>query len=282
MSSELTVIEARKDSGLERLLEIWKYRGFYGFLLREISMRKFRETILGFWWLIVRPLIPAIMVIVTFTQVVQVESGELPYALFFLAGYACWSVFQSTAAFMPRTLRWMQGIMSKTYFPRLLVPLASVGPPLIELAIALVLLALGLLYFFIIDGELYVRGDAWVLVFPLCLLGALMLALASGMVTSVLALLARDVIFSINYFVQILMFLTPVIYPVSAVPESIRPAMFIINPMSVYVEAARWSLTGHGFFDLTWFLVAVGITIFVFSMSVWFFFRSESFLGDTM
>jgi lipopolysaccharide transport system permease protein len=282
MSSEITIIEAKKHSIRSGFREVWKFRSFYGYLLKEISMKKFRGTILGFWWLIIRPLVPTVMAVVTFTFVIKMESYGLPYVIFYLSGFVCWNVFHSTAIFMPRTLLWMQGIMRKTYFPRILVPLSAVGPPLIELGIAMTMFLLALAYFYFTDGVLYLRQDVGILLYPICLFLALILAISLGMVTSVMALLARDVVFSTGYFIQMLMFLTPVIYPISFVPENYRPIIYILNPMAKIVETARWSITGNGVFEASWFYVSIGTTALFFVLACLFFVRSERFLGDVM
>jgi lipopolysaccharide transport system permease protein len=276
----MIVIEARPQTLAARLEALWRYRAFYAFLFQEISMKKFRGTVLGFWWLILRPLIPAAITIVVFTHMVPMESHGLPYAIFFLSGFVTWNAFQATLVFMPRTLLWMRGVMRRTYFPKLLVPLASIGPPLIELAVMLCLLALTVGYFAIAGGGPALRYGWAMLWFPACLILALSFAFAIGTVMSVAALFFRDVVFSVAYFAQLFMFLTPVIYPISFVPEPYRWIVYALNPVAQMVETSRWSLTGLGDFQPLCFLLAAGTIAAAFALSIAFFLRAEAYLAD--
>jgi lipopolysaccharide transport system permease protein len=278
----ITIIEARPKTVGTRLLALWQFRGFYPFLFKEITMRKFRGTLLGFWWLIIRPLVPTVMAIVTFAFIVPIESHGLPYAVFYFSGFITWNVFHATVNFMPRTMLWMQAIMRRTYFPRLLVPFASLGPPLIETALMLGLFALLLIFFQVTTGTMYLQLSWNLLWFPLCLLLALMLAIAVGMITSVMALFVRDIIFTVAYFAQILMFLTPVLYPVSFIPETYRWILYVLNPMAELVEASRWALTGQGDFSLVFLAISAAMVLSAFALSVAFFLRAERYLADEM
>src|SRR5262245_59467333 len=97
--AKITLIEARPTAVGARLLALWQYRGFYPFLFKEILMRRFRGTLLGFWWLIIRPLIPTTMAIIAFTFVVPIESYGMPYSIFYFSGFIAWNVFQATITF---------------------------------------------------------------------------------------------------------------------------------------------------------------------------------------
>ena len=277
----ITVIEARPKTLAARLLALWRYRAFYSFLFQEISMKKFRDTALGVWWLILRPLIPTSITIVIFTFLAPMQSMGLPYAIFFLSGFISWNMFQSTIIFMPRTLLWMQGIMRRTYFPKLLVPFASVGPPLLELLVVLSLFVLSVVYFGI-RGHFHMPWEPQLLLFPICIFLSLTFGFAVGTVLSVVAVFFRDVVFSVGYFAQVLMFLTPVIYPMTFVPANYRWIIYALNPMAQVVEVSRWSLTGVGEFQPYFFLLA-SVTIFIaFALSIAFFLRAETFLADEM
>ena len=210
----LTIIEARPKTLGARLFALWQYRGFYALLLKELTLKKARGTLLGVWWLIIRPLIPAVVAVVTFTFIIRIDTHGLPYVIFFFSGFTTWQIFQGTVGFMPRTLLWMRGMMRRTYFPKLLVPLAAIGPPLIELAITCVLFAAAVVFIFITTGTTHLRFGWVTLWFPACLFLALLFGLSFGMVLSVIALFFRDIIFTVSYFTQLMLFLTPILYPV--------------------------------------------------------------------
>jgi lipopolysaccharide transport system permease protein len=282
-TAPLIVIEARPETMAGNLRALWRYRGFYGFLFKEILMRKARGTLLGVWWLILRPLIPAIGYITAFTVVAPVATGDgVPYPVFFLSGFIPWRLFEGTLTTLPRTLSWTRGIMQRTYFPRLLVPLAGFGPILIELALLVVVFAVT------VGMTVYNGGGMpldlgwhtfWLL--P-CLLGSLLFALAFGMVFSVIALFFRDVVFTVRYVAQLVMFATPVLYPVTFVPEQYRWLIYVFNPMAQMVTVSRLALTGRGEWEpvfLALSFVTVGV---VFALGVIFFLRAEQHLGDQL
>lgn len=277
------VIEARPETVLARLRSLWQYRGFYGFLLKELTMRRARGSLLGVWWLIIRPLIPAAGLIFAFGSVSPVDtSGGVPYPVFFLSGYIPWALFQSSLRYLPRTLGWSQGIMRRTYFPRLLVPLAGFGIPLIDAAVLFVV-------FVVVVVLMSWQGTSaglhlgWHTLWLLpCLLASLLYALSFGLVFSVVALFFRDVIFSLRFFSQLLLFLTPVVYPVTFVPDAYRWVLFALNPMAQIVLVSRWALTGQGQFQLPFLLLSFGTVLAVLTVTVLFFLRAETHLGDQM
>ncbi len=280
MSQEIQIIEARSATLRGRIKAAWQYRHYYPILLREITMRRFRNTVLGFWWLILRPLIPTIIAITTFTYFVQVDTGDVPYGIFFLAGFIPWNLLQSSAHFMSRTLMWTRGLMKKMYLPKMLVPAASIGPPMIELGIAIAsLIVLTVVYAFSAHKSFIVFH--WgLLLFPLCLALAFTLAVSIGMVISVVALLMRDIIFSVNYVMQMLMFVTPVIYPVSSLPPNAQWMFIVFNPMSGVIETSRWAITASGTFEPLWFLVSIVEISLIALLCLTFFARAESYLSD--
>lgn len=281
-AAPVTVIEARPDTIAGTLRAMWRHRGFYRFLFKEILLRKARGTLLGVWWLILRPLIAAIGYIVAFSVVAPIATGhQVPYPIFFLSGFIPWRFFEGTLTTLPRTLMWTRGIMQRTYFPRLLVPLAGFGPVLIELAILVTLLLayVGVAWW---GGEMPLRlgWHTWWLV-P-CLLAALMMALAFGMVLSVVALFFRDVVFTVGYVAQLFMFATPVLYPITFVPEQYRWVVYTLNPMAAVVTTSRLALTGRGEYE-PWLLAQSFATILVlFVLGVTFFLRAEQHLGDQL
>ena len=276
----VTIIEARPKTVAARLLAVWRYRGFYSLLLREITLRKVRGTLLGFWWLIIPPLITTIAAVFIFTFILPIDTGGLPYVIFFFCGYTTWRVFAAALVFLPRTLGWMQSLMRRTYFPKLLVPIASIGPPLIELLIILVLFAGIVIFFFLTTGTTHLRIGWQMLVFPACLLVALLLGVAVGMVLSVIALFFRDIRFSVRYFAQVMMLLSPVLYPATLVPEQWRWILYAFNPMAQLLEMSRWSLTGVGDFNPLFLSLSIGTSLLIVLLCTAFFLRAETYLAD--
>lgn len=277
------VIEARPEAFTGHLKALWRYRGFYGFLFKEITTRKSRGTLLGFWWLIIRPVTTAVALIIVFASLEPLGPGQdIPYSVFFLSGFIPWRLFHSALTQLPRSLMWTQGIMRRTYFPRLLVPLAAFGVTLIEFAVLCVVFAVAV--GIVVGGgapfPLAIRWETlWLL--P-CLLAALLFALALGLVLSVVALFFRDIVFSIGYIAQVVMLATPVLYPPTFVPESYRWVLYTVNPMAQVVTVARWALTGRGEFDLPFLLLSFGMILLALTAGLVFFVRAEEHLGDQL
>jgi lipopolysaccharide transport system permease protein len=277
------VIEARPETFVARLKALWRFRGFYGFLFKEITTRKARGTMLGLWWLIIRPVISAVAMIVVFASLKPLGTAEdVPYPVFFLSGFIPWRLFQSAVTQLPRSLMWMQGIMRRTYFPRLLVPLAAFGTTLIEFAVLWVVLAVAV-GIIVAGGAPFPLDIRWETLWLLpCLLAALAFALAFGLVLSVVALFFREVVFTIRYIAQVFMFLTPVVYPPTFVPESYRWLLFTVNPMAQVVNVSRWALTGRGELDLPFLLLSFGMILVALALALAFFVRAEAQLGDQL
>ena len=280
MSDEVVVIEARPATVRGRVKAAWQYRRYYPILFKEITMRKFRNTVLGWWWLILRPLIPTAIAVVTFTFFIEIDTGDLPYGIFFLSGFIVWHLLHSLVRFMSRTMMWTRSIMKKMYLPKLLIPFASVGPPLIELVVTIVAILFVAIYYLITLDTFYIIFSWGLLLFPLCLILSMVLALAIGMVVSVVALFMRDIIFSISYVIQMAMFVTPVIYPVSSVPENLQWMFIWLNPMTGVIETGRWALTGYGAFEPLWLLISVVEIGLIALLCLTFFARAESYLSD--
>lgn len=279
-SNDLLVIEARPASLLGRIKSAWQYRHYYPILLKEITLRKFRNTVLGFWWLILRPLIPVVAATVAFTYFVEIDTGDLPYGIFFLSGFIIYNTVESLLMFMSRTMMWTRNIMKKMYLPKLLVPLASIGPPLVELAITIIALIVLATFYYFTQDVFYIEWDWKLLLFLPCVLLAMVLAISIGMVVGVIALIMKDIVYSIRYIMQLVMFITPVIYPLSSVPENVQWVFVAFNPMTGLIETSRWALTGFGTFDPLLLLVSTVQVLVIGILCLSFFSRADSFLSD--
>jgi len=277
------VIEATPQGFGAQLKSLWRYRGFYGFLFREITMRKFKDTLLGFWWLILRPLVATAMFVIPFTFVAPMTAvSDVPYPIFFLSGFLVWNLFHTVVTYTPRTLLWMRGVMRRTYFPRLLVPLAGFGSPLIECAVLAVVLLLTVGVYWVRGGVFpLVLGWHTLLLLP-CMAGALLFGLSIGMIASVVALFFRDVVFTMGYLIQGFMLLTPVVYPVSFIPVGYQWVLFVVNPMAQLVLVGRFAITGQGSVETGFFALSLGMGAAAFLASTLFFLRAERFLADEL
>lgn len=276
---DITIITATRAGAFAAWRELASYGGLFVHLFKEIAMRRFQDTILGPIWLLLRPLIPSIVAIIIFTRVVPIPTGTAPYPLFYFGGYIFWGLFASIVAFVPRAMRMNRGMMKKMYFPRLLIPMASLGIPLAELAVtACVLIVLSVYYWNL--GLFVPTLRIEFLLIPFLFVLTVLFAVAVGMVAGVLSLIARDVLYTLPYFLQVWMLLTPVIYHIDFIPEQWHWLLYVLNPMASIVETGRALLLGVGRIDLAFMAIASVIVLLVSIAATMFFLRAEDIFMD--
>lgn len=230
------VIRPRAGLELLDLRELWEYRELLGFLAwRDLKVR-YKQTAIGVAWAVLQPLAMMTVFTIFFGRLARLPSDGLPYPLFALAGLLSWNLFARVLASSADSLVRDQRLISKVYFPRLIVPLSSSLAALVDFAISLVLL-LALMVFY------RVTPDERLLFLPLLALLLLVAALGVGFWLSALNVEFRDVQHTLPFLTQLWFFLTPVVYPASLVPDRYL-VLYSLNPMVGVVEGFRWSLLG--------------------------------------
>lgn len=226
-----------RSSGLGiRWRELWSYRELLFFMVwRDVKVR-YRHTVLGVLWAMLQPLLTMIVFTIIFGRFAQMPSDGQPYALFALAALAPWTYFSTAVTSGANALVGSEHLISKVYFPRLLIPAGAVITPLIDLLVTLVLLAAALAWFGVVPGP---QAAA----LPLFVLLAAFSALAASLWLSALNVLYRDVRFVLPFLLQFWMFASPVVYPASSVPDGWR-TLYGLNPMATVVEGFRWAVLG--------------------------------------
>jgi lipopolysaccharide transport system permease protein len=225
-----------KGVRVQRLDEIWRYRELlFFFVTRDIKVR-YKQTLLGAGWAIVQPLMSMVVFTIFFGKLAHVPSDGLPYPVFSLAALVPWTYFASALTAGSASVGSYQRIISKVYFPRLLIPIAAVLSPLVDFAIAFGILVALMFWYGIVPGAALV----WL---PALMVLAVATAAATSIWLSALNVRYRDVRFVVPFVVQIWMFATPVAYPASLVPEKWR-ALYGLNPMAGVIEGFRWALVG--------------------------------------
>ncbi|HET6598253.1 MAG TPA: ABC transporter permease [Anaerolineales bacterium] len=266
------VIEPLKSWLSFDLRELWDYRELlYFFIWRDIKVR-YKQTILGGLWVILQPLMPMIVFSLFFGLLVKVPSDNLPYPIFTYTALLPWHLFAYAFYASSGSLVANQSLITKVYFPRLLVPLSILLGGLIDFLIPLPVLV-GMMYYYGIEltwTALYV---------PLFLLLTLLTALAVGLWSSALHVQYRDVHHIINFSTQFLMFATPIFYPASIVPENWR-LLYGLNPMVGVVEGFRWALLGEGQPFHPSIFVSVPIVILLLISGLLYFNRVEKTFAD--
>lgn len=255
------------------LRELWRYHELLYYLVwREIKAR-YKQTYLGVGWAVLRPLVLMVVFAAIFGELAGIQSGtDIPYPLFLYAGLLPWTYFQSSLLSGSSSLLNNGPLISKAYFPRLYAPLAAVTAPLVDFVLALTVI-FGLFAWF---G----RMPSWHIVFlPLFVALALLVALGVALWLSGTAVRYRDVGFAIPFIAQIWMYLTPVIYPVTLVPERFR-WLLALNPMTAVVDGTRWSLLGQSPPSLTVLALSTSFTAALVLFGLFFFRRTERTIVD--
>lgn len=232
------IIHIRPSGGWRALdlAEFWRYRGLLLFLtLRDIQLR-YKQTALGLAWAVLQPLATMAVFTIFFGKLAKLPSDDRPYALFVLAALVPWQLFAYALTQSGNSLVAEQRLITKVYFPRLIIPVASVLSGLVDFFVTLLLLV-GM------SAWYGVPFTAAMLTVPLWAAFALVTALAFGLWLAALNVQYRDVRYTIPFLLQFWMFVTPVAYPSSLVPEAYR-AWYGLNPMAGVVEGFRWALLG--------------------------------------
>jgi lipopolysaccharide transport system permease protein len=237
-SFETTEIAPPSGWGLARVwVELWRHAELLGFLVwREVRIR-YAQTILGVGWAVLQPLVTMAIFAVVFGRFARIPSDGVPYAIFALVGVATWTYLSTAVTSASASLVTNASLVTRVYFPRLAMPLASTLSALVDLGIALVLLLAAMALVGIVPGSL-----AAVLV-PLAILALLLFAGGLGMLLAALNVQYRDVRYIVPFLLQVLMYASPVVYPLSLVPERYRWA-FMVNPLTGVIEALRSGLLG--------------------------------------
>jgi len=253
------------------LKELWAYRELLGFLIwRDIKVR-YKQTILGGLWAILQPLIGTLVFGILFTTVAKIKTPGVPYPLFVYAGLVPWTFFAGALSLSSNSLIGSEQMIRKTYLPRVLIPMAAILGLVLDMLIGFALMGFLLAYY-------RFPLTLSVLWLPVCMLGAFLVAAGMGLILSALNVHYRDIKYVVPFFTQMAFFLTPVIYPLSSAPKSLK-LLLGFNPMAGMEEGFRHVLLGSPVSaNLLWISGAVSIGIFVLGLFV--FRRMERTFAD--
>ena len=265
-------IEPPHDLFELRVREVWAYRELlYFFVWRDVKVR-YKQTVVGIVWVILQPLLSMGVFTLFFGRLAKLPSDGLPYPVFYLAALVPWSYFATALQGGTNVVVENQRLITKVYFPRILLPVSSVVSGLIDFAIVLVVLLAMTLKFGIVPG-------IHILFLPPFLLLAVATALGVALWLSALNALYRDVRYVTPFLVQIWMLASPVVYPSSLVPAKWR-WLYGLNPMSGVIEGFRWALTGHGQPSVPQLLTSAVMVLAVLLGGLIFFQKMEGKVAD--
>ena len=275
------VIEPVGHGAIANIKEMWRYRRLLAFFALQAIANLYRGTTLGIFWLFARPLFPILIGTFVFGSLLQISSDGLPYFLFFLSGMGVWTLFDRSLLWVTRSLEQERDLIKKLYFPRLIVPFSAVSPAMVYFGIYMTLIIIAAIYYLVTTGRWYLPlGPGWIIAIGAAFLG-IAIAIAVGLFTTVWQTKHKDVRFGLRYFTSFWFYLTPVIYPMSAVPPD-RQWVIYLNPMSSVVETFKWGLLGVGQFPVVPLLCSLAMTLVVGVAGVWYFNRSEAASVDDL
>jgi lipopolysaccharide transport system permease protein len=232
------IVDIEPSLGLRpiQVRELWRYRELLYFLVwRDIKVR-YKQTVLGAAWAILQPVLTMGVLTVFLGRLAHVPSDGLPYPLFSFSGLVPWTYFATAVTGGAMSVVGSQQLISKVYFPRLIVPLAATATPIVDFALAMATLLAMLAWYHLTPGAAIV----WL---PLLTLFAMTTAFAVSLWLSALTVVYRDVRYIVPFAMQFWMFATPIAYPASLVPEAWRP-WYGLNPLTGVIEGFRWALVG--------------------------------------
>jgi lipopolysaccharide transport system permease protein len=269
---EIIFIKPTKGWGSLNLRELWEYRELVYFLTwRDLKVR-YKQTALGAGWAILQPVLSMIVFSIFFGGLLSVPSEGVPYPIFSYAALLPWGVFAKALTDTGRSLVSNRAMLTKIYFPRMVIPLASVFSSLADFLIAFVVM-LGLMVYY----QIAPTSNIWTL--PFFLLLAVITALGVGLWLSAMNVLYRDIGYMIPYITQLWFYLTPIVYPASEVPEQWQ-LFYALNPMVGVVEGFRWALLGTSDAPNPMIAVSATISIVVFITGMFYFRRMERTFAD--
>jgi len=261
------------------LKELWHYRDLIVLFVRRDFVAKYKQTILGPLWFLIQPLLTTLMFTVVFGNIAGISTDGLPKMLFYLAGITGWNYFAESFKATSNTFVKNAAIFGKVYFPRLALPISTVISGLIQFIIQFLFLLAFMIYFGIAGADF--SPNIYVLLIPVLVLLMAGLGLGFGIIISSLTTKYRDLTNLVGFGVSLWMYATPIIYPLSEIPEKYK--IFILaNPITPIIETFRYALLGTGSFDLMYLLYSFGFMIFVLIIGVIMFNKIEQSFMDTV
>jgi lipopolysaccharide transport system permease protein len=277
---EVIILRPSRGWSALNLGDLWRYRELVYFMIwRDIKVR-YKQTALGAAWAIIQPFFTMVVFTLFFGKLAKVPSDNVPYPIFSYAGLLPWGLFTKALSDAGHSMISNRSMITKIYFPRLVIPIASVLAGVVDFAIAiLVLFGMMIYYNALPNGTYHVVPTAAVWTMPLFLLLALVTALGVGLWLSALNVMYRDINYILPFITQFWLFITPIAYPSSMIPEKWR-LLYALNPMTGVVEGFRWALLGTDTAPGPMLAVSSTIAVLVLISGLFYFRRMERTFAD--
>jgi lipopolysaccharide transport system permease protein len=276
---KISVIIPRKSLFSLGIYDIWNYRDlFVLFIKRDITVT-YKQTILGPLWFFIQPLLTTLMFLLVFGRIARISTGGVPPVLFYLGGITIWNYFSECLRLTSDTFVKNSSLYGKVYFPRIITPLSVVASSLVKFSIQFVLFLGVFIYYYFSKGSIH--PNLSLLLLPGYIIILAIMALGLGLIISALTTKYRDLTFLIQFGIQLWMYATPVIYPLSQIPEKYR-IVIMANPVSSVVEAFRFGFTGTGDFSPMAIIYSFLISLILLFGGIAIFNKTERTFMDTV
>ena len=273
------ILRPKKSLFQINLKELWQYRDLIALFVRRDFVAKYKQTILGPLWFIIQPLLTTLMFVVVFGNIAGIPTDGIPQVLFYMSGIVGWNYFSTCLNDTSQTFLKNASIFGKVYFPRLAMPISVVISNMVSFIIQFLFLLCFLLYFYLRGAD--VSTGIEVLLLPFLVLMMAGLGLGFGIIISSLTTKYRDLTHLVGFGVSLWMYATPIIYPLSEIPERYR--MFVLaNPMTPLIETFKTVLLGVGSVNYLYLLYSLVFTIVLLIVGVLIFNKVERTFMDTV
>ncbi|MCQ2960453.1 MAG: ABC transporter permease [Bacteroidales bacterium] len=260
--------------------EIWNYRDLITMYVKRNIVTVYKQTILGPLWLIVQPVLTTIMFMFVFGNLAGLSTDGIPSALFYFSGLILWNYFSQCLTGTSGVFIANQGVFGKVYFPRIVVPLATTISNLIQFVIQFGVFLLIYFYYFLFE-ETLVAPNMYALLLPVLVVMCAGLSLGFGIIFSSLTTKYRDLVFLLQFGVQLWMYATPVIYPLNSIPVE-KQWIFLLNPMTSVIETFKYGVLGVGVFSWSSLIYSVVFMVALLFLGIIIFNRIEKSFMDTV
>ena len=263
------------------LSEVWQYRDLLWLFVKRDFTTFYKQTILGPLWFFIQPLISTIVFTIIFNRVAQIPTGELPPILFYMSGIIAWNYFSGCFTSTSSTFTVNASLFDKVYFPRIIIPLSKVVSGLAKFGIQLIMFMGFYFYHYYIGNNQINPSFLTLLLIPIMIIQMALLGQGLGMIVSSLTTKYRDLSHLVSFGVQLLMYASPIVYPLSVVPERYK-YIIIANPMTPIIEGFRQGFIGKGQLDYNIYIYSICLTLIIFFLGLLIFNKVEKSFIDTV
>lgn len=266
-------IKPKRGLAVLDIQELWKYRELLYFLSwRDIKLR-YRQTVIGVAWAILQPFVMMVVFSIVFGGIAKVPSDNIPYPIFAFSGLLLWNIFSNSLNNASQSLISSSNIIQKVYLPRIILPTASIMVTLVDFFFAFIVFMGILIYFQFLPNLI-----GFLFIIPLVFI-TLVASLGLGLFLAALNVKYRDVRYALPFFIQIMIFVTPVIYPISIVSEKYK-WILALNPMTGVIETFRSLFLGTSNIDWVTLLISTIVSVLMLVFGIWYFLKTEKTFAD--